>query len=473
MKLNELTIIEAKKGLENKEFSSVDLVLACLNRIKEIDSSVKAFVTVCEKEALEQAREVDTIINNQPSTISHQPLLGIPIAVKDNFCTKGIKTTASSNVLKDYAPVYDATVIKKLKEAGAIILGKTNMDAWAHGSSTETSDFFTTHNPWNLERVPGGSSGGSAAAIASDMTIGAIGSETGGSIRQPASWCGVIGLKPTYGRVSRYGLISMASSFDCPGPITKTVEDAALMLEVLAGKDEYDATTSSREVLKYLENCPKPLQDFKIGVPKEYFQKVDSEVETAVLKALEALNQLGCEIIELSLMDPKYAIAVYTILQRAEVSSNLARFDGIRFGFDRNSFGEEAKRRIMLGTYTLSSGYYDAYYQKAQKVRTLICNDFDEAFKKVDFILGPTSPTTALALGKNSESAMFGEIQDMLVEPSTIAGLPGISLNCGFSKDKMPIGMQIVGPQFSEDRILQLSYAYQRMTDWHLKKAAL
>lgn len=401
------------------------------------------------------------------------PLLGIPIAVKDNFCTKDIKTTASSNVLKDYVPVYDATVIKKLKEAGAIILGKTNMDAWAHGSSTETSDFFTTHNPWNLERVPGGSSGGSAAAIASDMTIGAIGSETGGSIRQPASWCGVVGLKPTYGRVSRYGLISMASSFDCPGPITKTVEDASLMLEILAGHDENDATTSPCGISKYLENCQKPINNLKVGFPKEYLENVDSEVRDSILKALETLKQLGSEIIEISLMDPKYAIAVYTILQRAEVSSNLARFDGIRYGNNRDAFGEEAKRRIMLGTYTLSSGYYDAYYQKAQKVRTLICRDFEEAFKKVDLIIGPTSPTTALKIGDSSKSPMFGEIQDKLVEPSTIAGLPGLNLCCGFSSENLPIGMQIIGPQFSEEKVLQLGYIYQKATDWHLKKLTI
>ena len=473
MNLNELTITQAQKGLENKDFSSSELVTACLNRIKKIDNSVKAFVIVCEKEALEQAKEVDKQLNHSPFTINHSPLLGIPIAVKDNFCTKGIKTTASSNVLKDYIAVYDATVIKKLKDAGAIILGKTNMDAWAHGSSTETSDFFTTHNPWNLERVPGGSSGGSAAAIASDMSIGAIGSETGGSIRQPASWCGVVGFKPSYGRVSRYGLISMASSFDCPGPITKTVEDAALMLEVLAGKDENDATTSFGEVSKYLENCQKPLREMKIGVPKEYFQNIDQEVKDSVWKALDTIKQLGGKIIEISLMEPKYAIAVYTILQRAEVSSNLARFDGIRYGNDRDSFGEEAKRRIMLGTYTLSSGYYDAYYQKAQKVRTLICQDFQKAFESVDIIIGPTSPTTALKIGQSKESVMFGEIQDMLVEPSTIAGLPGLNLCCGYSSESLPIGMQIIGPQFSEDKVLQLGYAYQNTTDWHLKTTTI
>lgn len=473
MNFNELTITEARKGLENKEFSSIELVSACLNRIKEVDSSVKAFVTVCEKVALEQACEADRQFIHEPSIINHLPLLGIPIAVKDNFCTKNIKTTASSNVLKNYVPVYDATVIRKLKEAGAILLGKTNMDAWAHGSSTETSDFFTTHNPWNLERVPGGSSGGSAAAIAADMSIGAIGSETGGSIRQPASWCGVVGLKPTYGRVSRYGLISMASSFDCPGPISKTVEDAALMLGILAGIDENDATTSSREVLNYLELCRKPMNPLKIGISKEYLQNSNKEVQNSVLEALKVLKKLGHQIIEISLMDPKYAIAVYTLLQRAEVSSNLARFDGIRFGFDRDSFGEEAKRRIMLGTYTLSSGYYDAYYQKAQKVRTLICQDFQKAFEEVDVIIGPTSPTTALKIGDSKGSAMFGEIQDMLVEPSTIAGLPGLNLCCGFSSKNLPVGMQIIGPQFTEEKILQLGYAYQKITNWHFKKVTL
>lgn len=479
MNLNKLTISEARKGLEKKQFSVKELVGDCLKRVNEVDSKVKAFLTVYEVEALKEAEASGTKIQKGKDTkklFEEFPLLGIPFSVKDNFCTKGVKTTASSRVLENYVPIYDATVVKKLKDAGAIIIGKTNMDAWAHGSSTETSDFFTTRNPWNLERLPGGSSGGSAAAITADMTIGAIGSETAGSIRQPAAWCGIIGLKPTYGRVSRYGVIAMASSTDSPGPLSKSVEDSAIILNILAGKDELDATTSSLSVPNYLREMRemKGMRGIRIGVPKEYFvEGIEEDVEKNTLKAISIFKELGAEISEISLLDPKYSVAVYTILQRSEVSSNLARYDGIRYGNDRSFFGEEAKRRIMLGTYTLSAGYFEQYYLKAQKIRTLICQDFENAFQKVDLIIGPTSPCVALALGASKGSSMFGEIQDILVEASAIAGLPAINLCSGFSKEDLPTGVQIMGPHFSEELILKAGYAYEQATDWLKKKPKL
>ena len=419
-KLNELTITEARKGLKNKDFSSVDLVTACLDRVNEIDPKIKSFVTVCKEQALAVAKKSDG---------GTKPLSGIPFAIKDNFCTEGIATTASSNILKDYLPPYNATVISRLLDAGAIILGKTNMDAWAHGSSTETSDFFTTHNPWNTSMLPGGSSGGSAASIIADETIGSVGSETAGSIRQPSAWCGTVGLKPTYGRVSRYGVIAMGSSVDSPGPITKTVADAALVLGIIAGEDGFDATASPREVENYTESLTNSIKNLKIGYSEKYFQVADKEVAEKVKKALQVFEKLGAIVKEIKLFDPEYAIAVYTILQRSEVSSNLGRYDGIRYGLDRTHFGEEAKRRIMLGTYCLSAGYYDAYYLKAQKVRTIICQDFAKAFKDVDLVVGPTSPSTALPLGSSKNHPMFGEVADVLVEPSTIAGLPGLNIN--------------------------------------------
>lgn len=461
MELNSLTLSQAQEGLRKKKFSSRELVKSCLERINQVDPQIKAFITLCEAEAFEGGLNME------------KPLWGIPLAVKDIFCTRGIKTTAASHVLKNFIPPYNATVVEKLKQAGAIILGKTNLDSFCHGSSTETSDFFTTKNPWDLKKLPGGSSGGSAAAIAADEAIGSIGTETAGSIRQPAAWCGVVGLKPTYGRVSRFGVIAMASSLDCPGPITKTVEDAAILLKIMAGSDLQDATTLRSAVPDYLKRLKVPIKDLKIGVPKEYFPKeVNPEVRKKIEEAVVVLEKSGAKIVPLSLLDPHYAIAAYTIIQRAEVSSNLARYDGIRFGNNRDSFNEENKRRIMLGTYTLSSGYYDAYYLKAQKVRTLILEDFRKAFQKVDVIVGPTSPTTALPLGASRKSGMFGEIQDLLMEPSSIAGLPGLNICAGFS-DNLPVGMQIIGPQLSEELILRVGYAYQQATDWHERRPTL
>ena len=462
MELNKLTLIDAIKGIKEKKFSSTELVQDCLNKIEQLEPTLNAFVTITKYTALAQSKNIDF----------DKPLAGIPIAVKDNFCIKDIKTTASSKLLSNYIAQYTATVVQKLQDAGAIVIGKTNMDAWAHGSSTETSDFGPTKNPWNPKHLPGGSSGGSAAAVASDEVITSIGSETAGSIRQPSAWCGTVGLKPTYGRVSRYGVIAMGSSMDCPGPITKTVDDAALLLSIISGHDLKDATSIPQKPWQ----IPTPLKDLKglkIGLPKAYFpDQMKPTVKTAVLNAVETLKKLGAQVLELDVMDPKYAIAVYTVLQRSEVSSNLARYTGIRYGQPRSAFGDEAIRRIMLGTYTLSSGYYDAYYLQAQKVRTLIIEDFDKQFQKVDSIIGPTSPTTALPLGATEGQSMFGELEDMLVEPSTLAGLPGISIPCGFS-DGLPIGLQIITPQLREDLAVNIARLFESNTDYHLQKPKL
>jgi len=467
--LNKLTITEAKKGLAEKKFSSLDLTTACLKRINSVEPKVNAFVTVTEEEALEQAKKAD----QQLAKGVDLPLLGIPISIKDNFCTAGVQTTASSRVLEGFIPPYDATVVVRLKEAGMVLLGKTNLDAWAHGSSTETSDYGTTKNPWNIKHLPGGSSGGAAASVAADETIAAIGSETAGSIRQPSDWCGVVGLKPTYGRVSRYGVVAMASSLDSPGPITKSVADAALMLQVLAGQDRFDATTSPKLPDDYLKNLTKKLTNLKVGVADEYFDGVTETVREKVLEALKQLEKLGVKLIKIKLFSPEYTIAIYTILQRAEVSSNLARYDGIRFGHSRDYFGSEAKRRIMLGTYALSAGYYDQYYNKAQKVRTVIVEDFNKAFNEVDVIIAPTNPWTALPLGASQGNPMYGEMADALVEPSSIAGLPGINVPCGFSKEGLPIGFQVIGPQFSESLILNVAYQFEQATEFHNLKPTL
>lgn len=462
--LNKLTLSEVKSGLVDKKFTPTELVADCLAQIKKNASSLNSFVTVCEESALKEAENADL----------SKPLGGIPVAVKDNFLTEGVRTTASSKVLDNYIAQYDATVIDRLKSAGAIIIGKTNMDAWAHGSSTETSDYGSTKNPWNLNHLPGGSSGGSAASMAADEAIISVGSETAGSIRQPASWCGVVGFKPTYGRVSRYGVIAMKSSTDSPGPICKTVDDAASLLEIISGHDPHDATSIDESSWKRPQVLTN-LNGLKLGLPTSYFPaEIQPEVKESILNAADMFKKLGAEIIELpDVLDPKYSIAVYTILQRSEVSSNLARFDGIRYGNDRSFFGQEAKRRIMLGTYSLSSGYYDAYYTKAQKVRTLICQDFDNQFQKVDAIIGPVSPTTALKIGASEGQAMFGELQDMLVEPSSIAGLPGISIPCGFDKQGLPIGLQIITPQKREDLVYQLAKIFEENTDYHLQKPKL
>lgn len=458
-KLNEkgLTLLEWRQKLAKGQISAEELSQLYLEKIKAKNRQLNAYLAI-NFQAIEEAKRFDQKLKQEgKSLFEKQPLLGLPLAVKDNFCTQDLPTTAASKVLKNYRPPYESTVTRRLRLAGAIILGKTNMDAWAHGSSTETSDFGPTKNPHDLSRAPGGSSGGSAAAVAADIAPAAIGSETAGSIRQPASWCGVVGLKPTYGRVSRWGVIAMASSLDCPGPITKTVADAALIYNQIAGPDHHDATTIQTPPAK-LPLKTFPLKPLTIGLPKEYLKLSQNKVQGSILKTTRQLAKTGHKIKEISLLDPKISIAVYTILQRAEVSSNLARYDGIRFGYNRSHFGLEALRRIMLGTFVLSAGYFDQYYLKAQKARTKIINDFRAAFEKVDLILAPTSPTTALNLGAWEKSPMFGEMQDVLVEPSALAGLPAINLPGGFDKDNLPIGLQIIGPQNQEKQIIKLAY---------------
>ncbi|OGC98289.1 glutaminyl-tRNA synthase (glutamine-hydrolyzing) subunit A [Candidatus Amesbacteria bacterium RIFCSPHIGHO2_01_FULL_48_32] len=456
--MNKLSLIHARDGLKKRKFSSVELVKSCLDQIVKHDKKIHAFLHI-NSEALSQAQKADVTL----------PLGGIPVAVKDNFLTIGMPTTASSKVLDEYLPHYESTVTQKLIEAGAIILGKTNMDAWAHGSSTETSDYGSTKNPWNTDYLPGGSSGGSAAAIAADMCTAAIGSETAGSIRQPAAWCGATGFKPTYGRVSRYGVIAMASSTDSPGPITKTVEDAALLTQIIAGHDPFDATTSPLPVPTYSISMHLRAKHLRIGIPKEYLDVMQPEAKKLVLEAVNKLTELGHKVEETSLIHPKYSIGVYTIVQRSEVSSNLARYDGIRYGRDRTYFGDEAKRRIMLGTYALSSGYYDQYYSKAQKLRTLIIQDFHSAFHKYDLLIDPASPGPALKVGATANEPMFGEMQDVLVEPSSIAGLTGVSIPCGFISG-LPISFGLIGTQFSESLVLQIANQFQLATNWHLQK---
>jgi len=467
--LHTLTLTQAKEKLAKKEISSVELTRAYLDRIKTLDQKLNAFVTVTEDEALKNAEHADKLIAHGEDL----PLLGIPLAIKDNFSTKGIRTTASSKVLDTYVPPFDSTVVKRLKDAGMVMLGKANMDAWAHGSSTETSDFGTTKNPWNTDFLPGGSSGGSAAAVAANESVASIGSETAGSIRQPASWCGVVGLKPTYGRVSRYGVVAMASSTDSPGPITKTVEDSARILQILAGVDVHDATTSPTQPENYVAAIRDSIQGITIGISDDYREGVDPEVQAKIDEAIKVYERLGAKIKNIKLFSPKYAIAVYTILQRSEVSSNLARYDGIRYGNDRSHFGDEAKRRVMLGTYTLSAGYYDAYYKKAQKVRTIIVEDFTTAFKDVDIIISATSPSAALPLGSSKNHPMFGEMADILVEPSSIAGLPGINIPVGLTQAGLPVGMQIMGPQWSEKKILQVAQKFEEETEFHTLKPSL
>lgn len=466
--LNEFTVLEAVEKLKVEEISSVNLVKSCLNRIKKYDKKIKALITLVEDSAIKEAEEADQEIKKYGAVIfESKPLLGVPYICKDNFSTKGIKTTAASKVLENYIPPYESTVTLRLKKAGAILLGKANMDAFAHGSSTENSDFFTTKNPWDLDRVPGGSSGGSAAAVAANMCLFSIGSETGGSIRGPASWCGVTGLKPSYGRVSRYGVIAMASSTDCPGPITKNVEDSAYILNIIAGKDSKDATSNPESAPNFMPDEDFNLKGIRIGKPSSYFNiSLEKGVREKVESALELLKKMGAEIVDVDLLDPKYSIAVYTIIQRSEVSSNLARFDGVRYGNDRTHFGFEAKKRIMLGTYTLSAGYYDAYYSKAQKVRTLVKENFEDIFKKVDVLVAPSMPCVAPKIGESEKSPMFGELMDLLAEPSAIAGLPGISIPCGFS-DNLPVGIQFIGKFDDEKIVLDVANYFQKETDFH------
>lgn len=472
MNINNLTIKSALVNLRKKEFSSTELVKNCLEQIKKKDKKLNAFITVDEKGALIQAKEADKKIKDGVNI----PLLGIPIALKDLFLTKGLRTTAGSKVLKDYIPQYDATVVKKFYEAGAIIIGKTNCDAWAHGSSGENSDFGPTKNPFDMDYVPGGSSSGSAVSVAADMALAATGTDTGGSIRLPASFCNVVGLKPTYGRVSRYGIVAMSSSMDSIGHFTKTVEDSALILSITSGKDPFDSTTPDEPIPNYFKNTQKGIKGLTIGVPS--YSSDDFEINYKLepfikfKEAVKVLENLGARIIKLDFPNEKYAIAAYYILQPSEVSSNLARYDGIRYGDDRTTFGDETIRRIMLGTYTLSSGYYDAYYKKALKVRTLIKKDFEDAFKKVDAIISPVSPTLPWKLGEKINDPLKMYLSDTFTVTANLAGIPGLSVPSGLVNG-LPTGVQFLGPQFAEENLFQIGYAFEQETQFYKKQPKL
>ncbi|OGY53768.1 MAG: aspartyl/glutamyl-tRNA amidotransferase subunit A [Candidatus Buchananbacteria bacterium RIFCSPLOWO2_01_FULL_46_12] len=479
MNLTELTINQAHQGLAAKEFSARELTAAYLERIKKLDGKIKAFITVDEKNALSLAETID-----KKADFS-SPLAGIPLAIKDLFCTQGLKSTGASKILENYIPPFDATAVARLKEQPAIILGKTNCDEFAQGASGENSSFFVTRNPWDIERVPGGSSSGSAAAVAAELAAYALGTDTGGSIRQPASFCGVTGLKVTYGRVSRYGVMAMTSSLDTIGPLTKNVEDAALVLEVIAGLDKHDSTTPPKNVDKYSEEINQDIKGLKIGLPKEYFiAGLDPEIKKIILAAADKFKELGAEIIEVSLPHTDSAIAVYYIICPSEVSTNMSRYDGVRYGFSdrrpeslkdryldtrRQGFGPEVKRRIMIGTYSLSAGYYDAYYNKAAQVRTLVKQDFDQAFEKVDIILTPTAPTPAFKVGENTNDPLKMYLADVFTVPASLAGICGLSIPAGFV-DGLPVGLQLLGNRFDEKTILRAGHQYQQATDWHTRR---
>ncbi len=472
--MNNLTITQAHKGFLEKKFSALELTKLFLNKIKKQDRKISAFITVTDDLALSQAKEVDKLISEGKKI----PILaGVPVAVKDNILVEGIKATCSSKILGKYAAPYNATCIKKLKELGAVILGKTNLDEFAMGSSTEHSAFSPTKNPHDLTRVPGGSSGGSAAAVAADLCCYALGSDTGGSIRQPASFCGVVGLKPTYGAVSRYGLIAFASSLDQIGPITKTAEDAQIVFNAISGKDPKDSTSVESKI----SNFKFQISNLKIGIPKEYFIKgMDPEVEKIVKQAIEKIEKMGAKIEEISLPHTEYALPIYYIIMPSEASANLARYDGIKYGLSKSNkdllsvylksradgFGDEVKRRIMLGTYALSAGYYDAYYLKAQKVRTLIRHDFDKAFNKVDAIFTPTSPFTAFKLGEKIKDPLSMYLSDIFTASVNLVGLPAVSVPIGFKgkpasqQGGLPVGLQIIGKPFEENKILEISKIY-------------
>jgi len=480
--LHQLTISQAHQLLKEKKISSVELTKASLAQLAKVEDKVHACVTVSEDTALKQASEADKAI----SSGKIKPLTGIPALIKDVMCTKGIKTTCSSKILENFVPPYDATVIEKLKADKAVILGKTNMDEFAMGSSTENSAFFPTRNPWDLDRVPGGSSGGSTVAVATDEAIYALGSDTGGSIRQPAGFCSVVGLKPTYGRVSRFGLVAFASSLDQIGPVTKNVADSALVLNVIAGHDSRDSTSAPNPVLDYTKSLIPDTKNLRLGIPKEYFvEGMQKEVRASMETAINKLEELGAKVDwDASLPLTKYALAVYYILAPSEASANLARYDGVKYGFSYQDtsnmweamektkqfgFGAEVKRRIMLGTYALSAGYYDAYYLKAQKVRTLIRREFDQAFEKYDALVTPTSPTVPFKLGEKVDDPIQMYLSDVCTLPINIAGLPAISVPAGFA-DGLPIGMQIIGKPFDEETILRIAFAYEQATDWHKRK---
>ena len=479
MEITDLTVHELQDKLKNKELTSSEITKAYVDRIKENEPKVEAFVTTLADDAVAKAEEID--MKREAGELTNE-LAGIPIGIKDNICTKGIKTTCSSRMLENFISPYDATVMDKLNDENLINLGKLNMDEFAMGGSTETSYFKKTKNPWNLDCVPGGSSGGSAAAVASGMVPWALGSDTGGSIRQPASFCGVVGLKPTYGLVSRYGLVAFASSLDQIGPITKDVKDSAILLNLIAGHDDKDTTSVDIEKKDYVKALKNDVKGMKIGVPKEFFgEGINAEVKEKLEQAIEKYKELGAVVEEFSLDIANYALATYYIIACAEASSNLGRFDGIRYTYRTpefkdlkeiynksrsEGFGAEVKRRIILGTYVLSSGYYDAYYKKAQKVRTLVTNEFNKAFEKYDVILTPTSPTVAFKIGEKSENPLEMYLSDICTVSVNIAGLPGISVPCGVDSQGMPIGMQLIGNKFCEETILNAAYTYEQATNF-------
>ena len=484
MEITELTVHELIEKLKNKELTSTEITQSYIDRIKEKEPEVQAFVTTLEDEALKQAKEID---EKRKSGEIENNLAGIPIGIKDNMCTKGIKTTCSSHMLENFVSPYDATVVEKLKSENLIDLGKLNMDEFAMGGSTEYSYFHKTYNPWNLNKVPGGSSGGSAAAVAANMVPWALGSDTGGSIRQPSSFCGVVGLKPTYGLISRYGLVAFASSLDQIGPITKDVEDSAILLNLIAGHDEKDTTSADIAKKDYTKNLKNDIKGKKIGIPKEFFgEGINAEVKEKLQEAIETYKELGAEVEAFSLDIAKYSLATYYIIACAEASSNLGRFDGIRYGYRTpefsnlkelykksrsEGFGPEVKRRIILGTYVLSSGYYDAYYKKAQQVRTLVMNEFQKAFEKYDVILTPTSPTVAFDIGSKSNNPLEMYLADICTVSVNIAGLPGISIPCGVDKEGMPVGMQLIGNKFEEEKLLNIAYVFEQKTKFREKYA--
>ncbi|HWR72613.1 MAG TPA: Asp-tRNA(Asn)/Glu-tRNA(Gln) amidotransferase subunit GatA [Nitrospirota bacterium] len=483
MELFNRTLRELQVMLGKGETTSRAVTDAVLGRIDAVDGRVKAYLSVTRDEALAQAEKADA---DRKSGRDVTAVQGIPIAIKDNMCVEGVRTTCASKILGNFVPPYDATVIARLRTAGYVLPGKTNMDEFAMGSSTENSGYFVTRNPWDLERIPGGSSGGSAAAVAAGECIAALGSDTGGSIRQPAACCGVVGLKPTYGRVSRYGLVAFASSLDQIGPITKDVADAAIVMNLIAGHDPKDSTSADIAVPDFTTSLMKDVKGMKVGIPKEYFiDGMDPEVESAVREAVKALEGLGARVVDVSLPHTGYAVATYYILATSEASSNLARYDGVKYGFRAEGaadlldlyrksrsrgFGTEVKRRIMLGTYALSAGYYDAYYKKGQQVRTLIKRDFDEAFRLVDVIATPTAPTAAFKIGEKTTDPLQMYLSDIFTISVNLAGIPGISLPCGFTKGGLPIGLQMLGRHFDEESVLHAAYAYEQATEWHTKR---
>jgi len=475
VELHQLNIKEASDLIHKKEISSEELCKAVLHRIEEVDEEIGSYLYVAEKEALEKAQQIDEKLSKGQDS---GRLAGIPLAIKDVICTKGIPTTCGSKILQNFIPPYNATVVERLEAEGAIVIGKTNMDEFAMGSSTENSAYRITKNPWDKERVPGGSSGGSAASMAAHEAIGSLGSDTGGSIRQPAAFCGVVGLKPTYGRVSRYGLVAFASSLDQIGTITKNVHDSALLLEIIAGKDPLDSTSVDIPVPSYTENLAEDIKGFRIGIPKEYFPEgLEAEIKDKIDEAIALLSNMGAEVEEISLPHTEFAIPTYYIIATAEASSNLARYDGVRYGFRSDKyenlskmyiesrskgFGPEVKRRIMLGTFVLSSGYYDAYYLRAQKVRSLIMQDFERAYQKVDLIITPTTPTPAFKIGEKTADPLEMYLSDIFTVTCNLVGIAGISMPVGLSSENLPIGMQILSPPFAEDKMLRLAYAFEK-----------